>query len=377
MPHYIRFLKPPQAEASGRGGLVKISCLVTITNDLGDELLWEAVPLTAQLLARRDDDDDDGDGDGGSLSICASRAVVWAAGARSVQVVFGPLQLRPAAYRVYVAHESGPEVGVGGARWAKAERLVERRLQPDGAPLLSVWEETGESIARHLWDAALATVVAIQPASTGAAGHSSTLRCLQRLLHRRDHAEQPDTRPAGQHRRTLQVLELGAGCGMVGIHIAQSIPHARVLLTDLDEARAIASRNLQSCRAALARGSSVAFAVLDWAAPELPPEVRGMAPDLVLVSDCTYNEDSFAALTATLARLAAAAPGVLVVVAYKKRHRSEAAFFEHMAAAGFVVREQTSLPLPDLTASGSERRVELFAFAARDVHGPSASAGSE
>lgn len=89
----------------------------------------------------------------------------------------------------------------------------------------------------------------------------------------------------------LNVLELGTGCGMVGIAIAQTVSDSKVLLTDLPEAREIVARNIDS--AVKAPGASLAFMELDWDA-ELPGEVQSSSEplDLVLAADCTYNPDS-------------------------------------------------------------------------------------
>ena len=89
----------------------------------------------------------------------------------------------------------------------------------------------------------------------------------------------------------LRILELGTGCGIVGISIAQIIGGAKVLLTDLPEAQGIVERNISQARTA--KGSSLAFRKLDWDA-ELPQNLQAPSPpfDLVVAADCTYNPDS-------------------------------------------------------------------------------------
>jgi methylase of polypeptide subunit release factors len=86
----------------------------------------------------------------------------------------------------------------------------------------------------------------------------------------------------------LRVLELGTGCGMVGITIASIMDGAHVLLTDLSEAQEIVERNI--LRAHTAKGSTLAFQELDWDA-ELPSDLSSHL-DLVIAADCTYNPDS-------------------------------------------------------------------------------------
>jgi methylase of polypeptide subunit release factors len=89
----------------------------------------------------------------------------------------------------------------------------------------------------------------------------------------------------------LQILELGAGCGMVGITIAQLVEGARVLLTDLPEAQEIVKRNIG--QASAAKKSTLDFQELNWD-DELPRNLQPLDArlDLVIAADCTYNSDS-------------------------------------------------------------------------------------
>lgn len=95
----------------------------------------------------------------------------------------------------------------------------------------------------------------------------------------------------------FHILELGTGCGMVGITLAQIFPNAKVLLTDLPLAQDIAQRNIdEACKA---QSLSLRFLELDWdidPASQLPPALDPI--DLVIAADCTYNPDSrYAALS--------------------------------------------------------------------------------
>lgn len=117
-----------------------------------------------------------------------------------------------------------------------------------------------------------------------------TLSCnLKELLHPE---QKPDTALFPLTRKTtLQVLELGTGCGIVGISLSQTNPGAQVLLTDLPEAQEIIERNIKATNA-LGR-STLQFQELDWEV-ELPENLLSPARplDLVLAADCTYNADS-------------------------------------------------------------------------------------
>ena len=165
----------------------------------------------------------------------------------------------------------------------------------------------------------------------------------------------------------LRVLELGAGCGIVGLALAQMRADTHAVLTDLPEAMDILSLNIAAaCRA---NGSHVEPLPLDWDA-ELPKSVWERRFELVLVSDCTYNADSLPALVRTLGAVVqeekeVAEKGSLVLVAMKVRHESEKVFFELMASAGFAQVEHWSIGLPD-TSRGAVGRsvdvVEIYAF---------------
>ena len=165
----------------------------------------------------------------------------------------------------------------------------------------------------------------------------------------------------------LRVLELGAGCGIVGLALAQMRPDTHVLLTDLPEAMDVLALNTAAAR--LADGSCVEQLSLDWDT-ELPKAVGERRFELVLVSDCTYNADSLPALVKTLGAVVreereVEEKGAVVLVAMKVRHESESVFFELMAGAGFALLEQWSVSLPDRSRNALGRSldvVEIYAF---------------
>jgi hypothetical protein len=155
--HYIRFLKPPKIQGN------KICTLITITTDLGDDFCCQDVSLSATL--RRSTD---------SLSLLESAGVTeftWLAGMRSLPITIHipkGFSLWPAI--VFVQHldpnksgncgfdklplihaaastELDPPRGI-----MMSERVVARFLPSTSQGNFNVFfEETGESIARHLW----------------------------------------------------------------------------------------------------------------------------------------------------------------------------------------------------------------------------------
>lgn len=169
--------------------------------------------------------------------------------------------------------------------------------------------------------------------------------------------QQLQTRIKNAGKKAVRAVELGAGCGIVGIALAQILPRCAVTLTDLPEVDEIVSRNIKATQ--LAPGSALDFQVLDW--DEKPSDdVFGEPVDLILVSDCTYNADSLPALVRVLGFLTDTSPHALVLVSLKRRHESEAVFFELMQAASFAILEQTGVSLP---APYSETdKIEMYAF---------------
>jgi predicted nicotinamide N-methyase len=161
-------------------------------------------------------------------------------------------------------------------------------------------------------------------------------------------------------RKSLGVLELGAGCGIVGISLATAFPQtSTVILTDLPEASEIIEKNLSSSNLLLPIRSKLAHQVLDWSSP-LPPNVNSRKWNLVVVADCTYNPDVVPDLVKTLKCLAEGNNGVVVLLAMKVRHESEMVFFDLMEESGFAVRETCKIPLPVL--GGEKEEIEIFVF---------------
>jgi hypothetical protein len=166
--------------------------------------------------------------------------------------------------------------------------------------------------------------------------------------------------------RRLNCIELGTGCGVVGLGLAQALPNCDVLLTDLPEAMDIVTWNILATH--LASNATVDFEVLDWG-KDLPARVSSKAFDLILVADCTYNPSSVPSLVSVLATLTVRSPKAMVLLAQKVRHPSEAIFFEYIAEAGFVQSDHVAIPLPsneDLWLPSDPEDVDIYVFQARN-----------
>ena len=163
MVHYIRYLKIPQLHpAKSKGKNATVKALVTITTDLGDDFYADNLKLTATVALA---------GVGGRLNDpILVKDLTWQAGMRNLSVGFelehkdslGPLELcisckngGNAEVRLLPAHiprivSVWSEMSVV-SKGGPASNMVERRFCLGNNTLLSIREEMGESIARHLW----------------------------------------------------------------------------------------------------------------------------------------------------------------------------------------------------------------------------------
>lgn len=412
--HYIRLLRPASVNLTSADAPV-LSVKLAITTDLGDSFLSPAAPVellfepaaaesSAQHAARP------------LRPSPGGGAMLWKAGMRVLKADLPipkamargrmTLHIRPrdGRHQLLSAHETarllpwrtapeqqkphmrssrgliapltielddglGSDIGVRELILTHADG-VERRLE--------IEEEIGESIARHIWDAGLVSVALLADACR---------------------AEIPgpqirDLMPIDKGKGELNVLELGCGVGVLGIGIAnllctvigaQGIEPSgcttRVLLTDLPEAEERANANIRRFQEPVLPDlllTEVAYENLDWedgARGTFGTLVASRFWDYVVLSDCTYNVDSFPVLVGTLSALhrhnqahpsAAAGDAVStkVILSTKPRHDSEKALFGLLATEGWTYRLLKSIPLPRL--DGESEAVEVYSLEKRD-----------
>ncbi|KAI9741578.1 MAG: hypothetical protein M1818_004384 [Claussenomyces sp. TS43310] len=402
--HYIRFLKPPTLsplpkKASGGGASsssasssvsrvgLQMTARITIASDLGDSFLSTDLALGACIVGsderRLERSRVELSWKAGSRQLDLSLVLSEQDAARSPWPLKWPLRLLVHARDERCApvelaqvlrgcHAVDAGAGAGAVLSVLSEplertgasrgsRKLLRSLAVDGPDAMEIWEETGESIARHIWDAGL---------------------LLSAYIHSLCYAAQPDpATPLSALLRTilhkpgpLRALELGAGCGIVGITLARCCrrhhPDATILLTDLPEAEDIARHNIRCNNEPSSHHRDPAtttsgtpprlnYQNLDWSAP-LPAELETAQLDLILVADCTYNPDVVPHLVRTLSALLEHNRKAVVLVAMKVRHESEAVFFDLMADAGMLVRDRLVLPLPVLGEESQEIEVYLY-----------------
>jgi predicted nicotinamide N-methyase len=161
--------------------------------------------------------------------------------------------------------------------------------------------------------------------------------------------------------QALNILELGAGCGLAGIAISQLRPDCYVYLTDLREAQDLLKKNID--RTNPVKSSSLQCSILEWGS-ESTFNIPNVKFDLILISDCTYNADYCSALVQTLAAVAKVSPDVKILVSMKRRHDAEAIFEYLMEKAGFEAVESTTIPMPhqDSDIDSQPPVVEIYIY---------------
>lgn len=156
---YVRFLKTPRVVADKGTARSQVYCLVTLTSDLGDSFLPYNVQLSAELLAGRQ-----------SEQVVVWRTAQWTGGMRSLAITLplpksqtsSPLRVRVGVDAKSTCDEysslSGENYCGTVSAWSapfsrstEAMKLAERRFLLPTDQQVRIWEETGESIARHLW----------------------------------------------------------------------------------------------------------------------------------------------------------------------------------------------------------------------------------
>ncbi|KAI0007302.1 putative methyltransferase-domain-containing protein [Xylariaceae sp. FL0662B] len=384
--HYIRLLRPARFNSFDACRPL-LSLLITITTDLGDSFLCPGEPV--ELVVTADDLR------GESILLPIDRPARWSAGMRvlDIKAPVKPNLIREPITCIVKIHPATQSQPLGFLTssdvlpWTVAEGspanqglimpasvnmvgeicspVSVRRLrldtgsQPGDALDLTLDEDIGESIARHVWDAGVVT-------SCFLADSCRAHNVIRDILPIRSDS--------------VAVLELGTGVGVLGISTAgilrqaaavqgRELKAASVLLTDLPEAEERARSNIREAEKALVgeRASGYAPGVLmlqyenlDWDEGRhgrFGPLVSSRPWDFVVLSDCTYNVDSLPALVGTLSALHAAKPQhggtetsatSSVILATKPRHSSEQALFGLLAADGWRYLILKSIPLPKL-----------------------------
>ncbi|RPA83371.1 hypothetical protein BJ508DRAFT_413567 [Ascobolus immersus RN42] len=343
---YLKFLKPPQlAPLKGPSGSFTLTTVFTITSDLGDVYFTDSIDIRATLSS--------------GSAILLEKTISWTNGSQFVRCDMPfqsskipstglsglVLSLSPVPSevegrladgidelcRIYpdpsiqVVSASSSQTKLKGKNLFAASHLVERRLKlRTTGDVLKVWEETGENIAGHVWDAGIILSAYLDHYADKSSG---PLTKLHSRLNRKEE---------------FTAIELGSGCGLVGLTLATVYPKSTVFLTDLSEAEELCRRNLELVSTTT---SGVDFCVLDWYDTAIPETIPKDTADIILAADCTYNTGSVPALVKTFERLTENNRDAVVLLAHKPRHDSERLFFELMED-NFDIVERTDAALP-------------------------------
>lgn len=154
MVYYIRFLKSPSVKQQKSS--LSISALICITTDLGDSFLAQDVNLIATLAIEN------------PSKVLHQKSLTWKAGKRELAIYLGPFRPNFVQSELVLAvrhcdTQRGPidslcSIPLVVSGWSApfglqspAEKVVERRFRLEHGRDLRIWEETGNSLARHIW----------------------------------------------------------------------------------------------------------------------------------------------------------------------------------------------------------------------------------
>jgi len=154
MVHYIRFLRTPQV---GRGKkTIDIAAVVAVTTDLGDAYYAEDVDLLVEVTQAH-----------GPHQMLHSQVVKWTGGSRASKFALCcEIKDTSLPVRLHVTTDA-TAAAIAACHvpklldaWSdsfalsdkqRAEPMVERQILLPNMTCLRIWEETGDSIARHIW----------------------------------------------------------------------------------------------------------------------------------------------------------------------------------------------------------------------------------
>lgn len=154
MVHYIRFLRTPQCDLGKKS--VDVSAVIAVQTDLSDALLDQTVLLVADVVEANSPN-----------AVFYSQSIQWQADSRALKFTVhcpGKYMSRPVRLHVATKETNSSskifEVPKILDAWSsefrlsdkqRSEPIVERQLLLSNKSTVRIWEETGESMARHIW----------------------------------------------------------------------------------------------------------------------------------------------------------------------------------------------------------------------------------
>ncbi|KAK4654495.1 hypothetical protein QC762_403330 [Podospora pseudocomata] len=380
--HYIKLLRPPVVEFVRSERCLRL--VLAVTTDLGDSFFSPKDPVEL-LVVGAYTTTKDGKEQLVPVILTERNTPKWKAGMRVLKLdlplpphPIKTIQIRPADRQLTALGTTDiyPPTGQGLILAAFSDVSLDRntavppvcfrslRLPTADNQALQVEEDMGDSIARHIWDSGIATVSLLADMFLSTSPKGNPMPALKQLL------QQDRDRP-------LNILEVGCGIGTLGIGVARLLAlkkaprqtTTRILMTDLPEAEERARANIARQAEALSQAPapSLDFESLDWIDGQngvFGAQVQDNTWDLIVVSDCTYNTDTLSPLVKTLSALhghsGEQSVRPKVFLSTKSRHSSEREFWDLMAADGWSIEEEATLPLPHIDGGGNP--VELYLF---------------
>lgn len=380
--HYIKLLRPPVVEFVRSERCLRL--VLAVTTDLGDSFFSPKDPVEL-LVVGAYTTTKDGKEQLVPVILTQRNTPKWKAGMRVLKLdlplpphPIKTIQIRPADRQLTALGTTDiyPPTGQGLILAAFSDISLDRntavppvcfrslRLPTADNQTLQVEEDMGDSIARHIWDSGIATVSLLADMFLSTSPKGNPMPALKQLL------QQDRDKP-------LNILEVGCGIGTLGIGVARLLAlkkaprqtTTRILMTDLPEAEERARANIARQAEALSQAPapSLDFESLDWIDGQngvFGAQVQDNTWDLIVVSDCTYNTDTLSPLVQTLSALhghsGEQSVRPKVFLSTKSRHSSEREFWDLMAADGWSIEEEATLPLPHIDGGGNP--VELYFF---------------
>lgn len=202
-----------------------------------------------------------------------------------------------------------------------ASTLLNFRCCKNELVLFSVTEQPELTLGAHVWDCALPLAYHLQKSFTTF----------------------PPTAASTSSR--LRIIELGAGCGIVGLVAAEAARAAGLkaftYLTDIDQVVSAATTPVLEKQAKALR-KSVHAAVLDWELPDASL-VDHDDPLLILATDVLYNVESHEPFLKCLLALLGEGHDRVAWIAYKPRSADDDGFFAQAKSSGLAVHRAEDL----------------------------------
>eukprot|EP01119_Soliformovum_irregulare_P020327 TRINITY_DN6557_c0_g1_i2.p1 TRINITY_DN6557_c0_g1~~TRINITY_DN6557_c0_g1_i2.p1 ORF type:complete len:179 (+),score=52.91 TRINITY_DN6557_c0_g1_i2:232-768(+) len=144
------------------------------------------------------------------------------------------------------------------------------------------------------------------------------------------------------------IVELGAGCGLVGISIAKLFPSSKILITDLGPLVPLIEKNIKLN----GLDSSQVIAQEYFWGNEIPDSIQA---DVIVASDCVWVPYLVEPFVSALEKWAN--PSTLVLIAYQERSQISQNSFIEKAQQKFDI---SSIPPEEMHPRYTDSRIHIL-----------------